>query len=437
MSPRARIGLVEDDPIMGESIAHRLDLEGYAVTWWKSGQVAASAARADTPDLVVCDIRLPDMSGEALFSKLIPEKPGLPFIFITGFAQVDQAVRLMRAGAADYVAKPFAMTDFLDKVSSLLQGRMEAEQVLGQSPAMTQVEQTLRRIADIESTVLLSGESGVGKEVAARFLHAESERAEGPFVAVNCAAIPADLLESELFGHERGAFTGAAGRHLGYVERAGRGVLFLDEIGEMPLGLQAKLLRLIETRRFQRLGGESELQCHARIVCATNIDLDSAVRQGCFRADLLFRIRVIDVRIPPLRERPEDVRALLDLFRAQFSSAFGRHIAGFHQEAIEMALIHDWPGNVRELKNRVERAIALADGSWIGKGQMFPDLAPPSVSPADFATLASMRERVERQHIKSALERTEGRVDEAARLLDVSRSTLFDKMKRLRVGHPG
>ncbi|MBL8710709.1 MAG: sigma-54-dependent Fis family transcriptional regulator [Rhodospirillaceae bacterium] len=432
---RVRVGLVEDDPIMGESIAHRLDLEGYRVAWWKSGQAALDAARAESPDLMVCDIRLPDMNGESLFNRLVPHRPGLPFIFITGFAQVDQAVRLMRAGAADYVAKPFAMPDFLAKVSALLQRSGSKPHVLGHSDAMGRIEATLRRIADIDSTVLLTGESGVGKEVAARFLHTRSNRSDKPFIAVNCAAIPADLLESELFGHERGAFTGAAGRHLGYVERAGDGFLFLDEIGELPLSLQAKLLRLIEARRFQRLGGEVELTCGARIVCATNVDLDAAAQSGRFRSDLLFRIRVIEAHIPPLRERKDDIAPLLDLFRAQFATAFGRHVTGFQPDVAEAALLHNWPGNVRELRNRVERAIALADSPWIGREHLFPDLEPQAIGPASFTSLASLREQVERQHIRQALDRAEGRVEEAAKLLGISRSTLFDKMRRLRMDH--
>jgi DNA-binding NtrC family response regulator len=432
---RVRVGLVEDDLIMGESIAHRLDLEGYEVAWWKSGQAALAATRTASPNLMVCDIRLPDMNGESLFNRLVPHRPGLPFIFITGFAQVDQAVRLMRAGAADYVAKPFAMPDFLAKVTALLQRTSSKPHILGHSDAMGRIETTLGRIANIDSTVLLTGESGVGKEVAARFLHTRSNRSAKPFMAVNCAAIPADLLESELFGHERGAFTGANARHLGYVERAGDGFLFLDEIGELPLALQAKLLRLIEARRFQRLGGEAELTCGARIVCATNVDLDAAVRNGRFRADLLFRIRVIEAHIPPLRDRKDDIAPLLDLFRSQFATAFGRHVTGFQSDVIEAALLHNWPGNVRELRNRVERAIALADSPWIGCEHLFPDLVPQSIGPASFTSLASMREQVERQHIRSALDRTEGRVEEAAKLLGISRSTLFEKMRRLRMDH--
>jgi DNA-binding NtrC family response regulator len=427
---RPRIGLVEDDPIMGESIAHRLDLEGYHVDWWQSGADALRAVRAKAPDLLVCDIRLPDINGEALFDKVIPDHPGLPVLFITGFAQVDQAVRLMRAGAADYVVKPFAMQDFLSKIEVLTRRVGDPESPLGRSIAMRRIDDLLHRIADIDSTVLFVGESGVGKEVATRYLHQLSSRSKAPLIAVNCAAIPRDLLESELFGHERGAFTGASSRHIGYVERAAGGILLLDEIGDLPLALQAKLLRLIETRRFQRIGGETELTSDARIVCATNADLKTKAASGAFRPDLLFRIQVIEVVVPPLRERREDIEPLLDQYRSHFAASFGRHVAGFMPNALRAAMTHDWPGNARELRNRVERAVALADSAWIAAEHLFPELGDRG---ADFSSLADVREQVERQHIRNALERAGGRVEEAAQLLSVSRSTLFEKIRRLGV----
>ncbi|MDQ7249655.1 sigma-54-dependent transcriptional regulator [Dongia sedimenti] len=432
---QARIGLIEDDPIMGESIAHRLDLEGYQVDWWPTGREALQSVRQALPDLMICDIRLPDMNGESLFDKVIPDAPGLPFLFITGYAQVDQAVRLIRAGAADYVAKPFAMPDFLAKVEALVRRREIEEYTLGRSAGMRRLADLVRRVANIDSTVLFTGESGSGKEVAARFLHTRSDRAAGPFIAVNCAAIPRELLESELFGHERGAFTGAVARHVGFVERASGGILFLDEIGDLPLALQAKLLRLLEARRFQRVGGERELTCDARIICATNVDLKAAAARGEFRQDLLFRICVIEAHIPPLRQRPEDITLLLDHFRAEFSAMFGRHVAGYQPGAMNAAMLHSWPGNVRELRNRVERAVALAEGVWIGPEDLFPDAVPDAVNPASFASLATIRDQVERQHIRNALDHVGGKVEEAAKLLGVSRSTLFEKMRRLKLEH--
>ena len=434
---RARIGLVEDDPIMGESIAHRLDLEGYRVDWWQTGEAALQAVHIEAPDLLICDIRLPDINGEALFDRMMPRHPGMPVLFITGFAQVDQAVRLMRAGAADYVVKPFAIQDFLSKIELLTRRTRGEDSPLGRSSVMRRIDDLLTRIADIDSTVLFTGESGVGKEVAARYLHKLSRRAAHPFLAVNCAAIPRDLLESELFGHERGSFTGATARHHGYVERAAGGILFLDEIGELPLPLQSKLLRLLESRHFQRIGGEGELISDARIVCATNVDLTAAAARGAFRQDLLFRIQVIEVCIPPLRERREDVEPMLHHYRQHFATAFCRHIAGFTPSALRVALAHEWPGNAREVRNRVERAVALAEGAWIAPENLFADVWGGAVAASDLSSLAEVREQVERQHIKSALERTGGRVDDAAKLLDVSRSTLFDKIRRLRISLPG
>lgn len=433
---RARIGLVEDDPIMGESIAHRLDLEGYLVDWWQTGEAALRAVGRTAPDLLICDIRLPDINGEALFDRMLPDHPGMPVLFITGFAQVDQAVRLMRAGAADYIVKPFAIQDFLAKIEILTRHSSDEASPLGRSLAMRRIDDLLRRVADIDSTVLFTGESGVGKEVAARHLHQLSQRAKAPFIAVNCAAIPRELLESELFGHERGSFTGATGRHHGYVERAAGGILFLDEIGDLPLPLQSKLLRLLEARHFQRIGGESELISDARIVCATNVDLGAAVARGAFRQDLLFRIQVIELAIPPLRDRREDIEPMLDQYRQQFSAAFSRHIAGFTPSALRVALTHEWPGNAREVRNRVERAVALVDGAWITPENLFPEVWSEVVLSSDLSSLAEVRDQVERQHIRSALERAGGRVEEAARMIGVSRSTLFEKIRRLRIAMP-
>jgi DNA-binding NtrC family response regulator len=433
---KANIGLVEDDPIMGESIAHRLDLEGYHVDWWQSGDAALRGVRSKVPDVLVCDIRLPDINGEALFDRIVPDHPGLPVLFITGFAQVDQAVRLMRAGAADYIVKPFSIQDFLAKIEVLTRQTTDQASPLGRSMAMRRIDDLLRRVADIDSTVLFTGESGVGKEVAARYLHKVSQRAKAPFIAVNCAAIPRELLESELFGHERGAFTGATARHIGYVERAAGGILFLDEIGDLPMPLQAKLLRLLESRHLQRVGGEAELISDARIVCATNADLRTAVARGAFRQDLLFRIQVIEVTVPPLRERREDIEPLLEDYRMQFATTFGRHVAGYMPSALRIAMTHDWPGNARELRNRVERAVALADGAWIAPEALFPEVSSDLAKAGDFSSLAEVREQVERQHIRNALDRTGGRVEEAASMLGVSRSTLFEKIRRLRIAMP-
>jgi DNA-binding NtrC family response regulator len=430
-----QIALVEDDPIMGESLMQRLTLEGYETVWWQTGREALRALRRRRPDLVVCDIRLPDMSGEQVFREALPELVSSPVLFITGFGDIDQAVRLIRAGADDYLTKPFDMEDFLGRIDHLLKRRASAASdemtSLGHSPAMRQVEALLRRVADIDSTILLTGESGVGKEVAARFVHRISRRADAPFMAVNCAAIPTELLESELFGHEKGAFTGAHARHEGYAERAREGILFLDEISELSPAVQGKLLRLIQERTFLRVGGERPVRFSARLVCTSNADLEALVASGRFRRDLYYRINVIPVVLAPLRMRREDIGPLLRQYVAYFAESLGVEVRGLTTHAETIALGHHWPGNVRELRNRVERAVALARGPWIGAADLFPDLATDSPDEGELPPLAAIREAAERRHILAALERTGGQVKKAAVLLGVSRTTLWEKMRKL------
>ncbi|BDA85715.1 acetoacetate metabolism regulatory protein AtoC [Aureimonas sp. SA4125] len=429
-----RIAIVEDDPIMGESLFQRLSIEGGTVRWWKDGaSISDEVARFD-PDIVVCDIRLPDCSGEDVFRDTT-DKTAAPFLFITGHGDVDQAVRLMRAGAGDYLTKPFQMDTFLARLDGLLRpAQQKAGGVLGLSQGMQGIETLLLRLADRPAPVLLTGETGVGKEVCARFLHAQSANAQEPFVAVNCAAIPDDLLESEIFGHERGAFSGAVGRHLGYAERAEGGTLFLDEIGEMPLKLQGKLLRLLENREIDRVGGVAPVPFRARVVTATNQALPKAVAEGRFREDLLYRINVVSVEVPPLRDRPEDIPWLMHRFFDALTQD-GTSLRGISSLAEEAAISHPWPGNVRELRNRVERAVALADGHWIAPVDLFPEhQVAAGAAPAFVASLATARDAAERREILRALDATRGQIGDAAKLLLVSRTTLWEKMRRFGLG---
>jgi DNA-binding NtrC family response regulator len=433
---RAQIGVIEDDQVMGGTLVHRLELEGYAPLWWQTGRAALDALRTARPDLVICDIRLPDMSGEDVFLKVLPTLAGTPFLFVTAFGQIEQAVRLTKAGAVYYIGKPYAIAELLERIPRLIRLRPGAVGALGGSEAMRRVETLLRRVADVDSSLLFVGESGAGKEVAARFVHAVSARAQSPFMAVNCAAIPNELIESELFGHEKGAFTGATARHHGYAERAREGVLFLDEVGELLLPIQAKLLRLIQERAFTRLGGEAAIRAPARIVCATNSDLERAVAGGRFRRDLFYRIDVVRVVIPPLRERPDDVLPLAHAFLRELSESFGREVHGLTPAAEQALLAHPWPGNVRELRNRVERAVALSEVPWMGPDLLFPAETRELVGLESLLpTLAEVRERAERHHIRAALARVGGRVEDAAKLLGISRSTLFEKMRKLDVQH--
>ncbi len=427
---RGRIGVIEDDPVIGGSLTHRLELEGYRPLWWRTGQEAIEGLRAARPDLVVCDIRLPDMSGEDVFLQVLSELGNKPFLFVTAFGQIEQAVRLTKAGAVDYMIKPYSLPDLLDRIARLIAVQPRTDGILGGSEAMRQVEILLRRVANIDSSLLFTGESGVGKEVAAHLVHQISTRADEPFEAVNCGAIPSELIESQLFGHEKGAFTSAQARHHGHVERAGKGILFLDEVGELPILMQVKLLRLLQDRTFTRVGGEASNKTSARIICATNANLETAVAEGRFRRDLYYRINVISVAIPPLRDRSDDILPLAQLFMGEFAKTFARDVHGFTPPAEQALLEYRWPGNVRELRNRVERAVALSQAPRIGVEALFPAEAAELAS-VPFPTLAEVRDRAERHYIRAVLADAGGRVDEAAKVLGVGRSTLFDKMRKL------
>ena len=427
------IGLVEDDPIMGESLQRALALEGWQAPWWQSGKEALDAMESIFPDLVLCDIRLPDLSGEEVFRKANGRSGAPPFIFMTAFGQIDQAVSLVRAGAYDYVTKPFDLPSLFQKAREIvsLRTRDAAEVTLGISRQMRQIEALLRRIAARSLPVLLIGETGSGKEVCARFLHQMSPTASEPFVAVNCAAIPSELLESEVFGHEKGAFSGAHQRHLGYAERARRGILFLDEISEMPLALQSKMLRVLEERSFHRVGGETTISLQARIVCATAVNLDKAVRLGRFREDLLYRINAITVEVPALRERQDDISWLLSRYFTAFARDNEFDLRGISSLTEEAALNHPWRGNVRELRNRVERAVNLATAPWLMPADIFPELRDELLKSVDpMLPLAAVRDAAEKRQIERALRETNGHIIEAAKRLDISRTTLWEKMRR-------
>jgi DNA-binding NtrC family response regulator len=431
----AIIAVIEDDPIMGESITQRLVLEGYRCSWWRAGRDALAGLReTGAPAAIICDIRLPDMTGEELFRRIPPAMAATPIVFMTAFGDIEQAVRLVRAGADDYFTKPFAIDALVQKLISLLPKQAAGAGsggVLGASGAMQRLEEVLRRISDIDSSVLLTGESGAGKEVAAKFLHDISKRRDAPFIAVNCAAIPADLMDSELFGHEKGSFTSAHVQHFGFAERASNGTLFLDEVAELPVGLQAKLLRLVQERRFLRVGGERQIAFAARLVCATNADLDSRVEQGSFRKDLYYRLNVIELQLPPLRERAGDILPLLRKFLSEFAEQFSRPVKGITPRAEHAVLIHGWPGNVRELRNRAERAVALAESAWLDAEDLFPERPLERGEPKFAVTLADARAEAERRQIISALGDAGGQLGVAAKRLRISRTTLWEKMRRL------
>lgn len=424
--------LIEDDEVLGEALTQRLRLEGFAPRWARSIAEGEAALREGPPPrAVLCDMRLPDGSGEALLLRLLPELGAVPVIAMTAYGGVEQAVRLIRAGADDYLMKPFDMEALLDKLRALPApaAPRPADAAEGwRAPAMRALDKALHRLAATATPVLLLGESGAGKEVTARRLHALGPRAAAPFVAINCAALPRDLLESEVFGHERGAFTGATERRAGAAERAGAGTLLLDEVAELELGLQAKLLRLLDQRRFTRVGGAKELALEARVVAATNADLTARVREGLFREDLYFRLAVVELRVPPLRERTEDLDALADALLASAAEEAGRGGLTLSGAARAALHAHPWPGNVRELRNRLARAAVLGEGPVLEPADLFPGQALPEIEPA---TLHEAREAAEREHIRRVLARCGGRLGEAAKVLGIGRTTLWERVRRL------
>jgi DNA-binding NtrC family response regulator len=435
---RPMIGIVDDDVIMGESLVQRLQLEGYRATWWQSGEAALHHLQATDCRVLVCDIRLPDMDGEQLFRRILPSLGATPVIFITAFAEVEQAVRLIRAGADDYLTKPFEVEALLGKIAALCAREVAAgsgasgREVLSASAAMRSVESELLRVRDAASPVLLLGETGVGKEVAARQLHDASIRRDLPFVVVNCATIPIDRAESEMFGHERGAITGVRTAHVGLVEQADAGTLFLDEVSALPSLLQGKLLRLLEDGSYRRLGGSQAMVSQARIVSSSNADLSALVTEGHFRADLYYRLNVNELHIPPLRARRDDIVPLAEHYLAHIARNAGHRVPLLTPAAIASLRNHTWPGNVRELRNRLERASGLTAGaSQIPANVIFPEQALLEQPGERVASLAEVRERAERLHIEDAIRQTDGEIAKAAALLGISRTTLWDKMRKL------
>jgi two-component system response regulator AtoC len=431
--------MIEDDATLGASLQQRLELEGFRVRWVRSAREAREALPGARTAIILSDIRLPDGDGETVMRSHFENFGLVPTIFMTAYGDIEQAVRLVREGALDYVTKPFDLDQLVERFRDIVRRSRppsgETGAPLGRSAAMRPVVEMLSRAAGVALPVLLLGETGSGKEVAARHVHDGGPRAGQPFVPVNCGAMPAELADSMLFGHERGAFTGAAGVHRGLLEEAGEGTLFLDEIGDLPLPLQVKLLRVLETRRFRRLGSAEDRDFRARLVCATNQDLERMVADGTFREDLWFRINVITCRLPPLRDRPEDIADLLESIAAAAARENGLPGIAFDPSAVDAALAHAWPGNIRELINRVQRAVALGGGRTLAAADLFPEgvdtgrRAAPGGDAID-GSLSDIREAAERRHILAALARTGGSTKEAADLLQVSRTTLWEKMRR-------
>lgn len=424
--------VVEDDPVLGPAMVQRLRLEGFEPRLATTGEMALRELAARRPSLIVSDIRLPDMSGEEVFRRTVQKAGLVPTFFMTAFGDVSQAVRLVKAGARDYMIKPVDVDALVGSLKAALAGSAPAplrapDASLGDSPAIRAVEALLRKAARIDLPVVLLGETGTGKEVAARFLHRLMQRPSAPFIAVNCAAIPKDLVESTLFGHERGAFTGAVARHAGLAERADGGVLFLDEIAELSLDLQAKLLRLVQERTYLPVGARSEKPFGGRLVCATHADLKARVGDGTFREDLYFRINVLEIRLPPLRQRAEDIPVLAESFLRDAAERFQTGLKRVDPSALAALLNHDWPGNVRELRNRIERAVAISDGESISIDDLFPEgrLDEAPLAGGEQVGIGDVAREAIRTRVREALRKTGGNQTEAAKLLNVSRTTIW------------
>jgi DNA-binding NtrC family response regulator len=436
------ICLIEDDQIMGEALVERFDIEGYACDWFHRGRDAMLPLQNKRYALAVSDIRLPDISGEQLFEELRGTgRPLPPFLFITGHGAIDQAVRLLKLGAEDYLTKPLDIPVLVERVRALSSrpdpARDDAPR-LGISRAMRNIEAMLPRIAANARTVLVTGESGVGKEVVARAIHDAACMGKAqPFIAVNCGAITETLMEAELFGHEKGAFTGAVKERRGCFEQADGGTLFLDEIGDMSLPMQVKLLRAIQERTIVRVGGEKLVPIDIRLICATHRDLRAMVAEGRFREDLYYRIHVVQIEIPPLRERKEDILWLAN--RLIESHRKDGVACRLHPSAEQALLERPWHGNVRELGHCLERA-AILGGSDVITADMLCGRFGDSDADLSAATptLGRYLAETERRYIEQALARNGGRIADTAAELGISRKNLWEKMRKLEIqGSPG
>ncbi|MBI4741521.1 MAG: sigma-54-dependent Fis family transcriptional regulator [Betaproteobacteria bacterium] len=434
-----RLCLIEDDEIMGESLCERLRLEGFEVDWWRCAGDAGTALEKQRYGVVVSDIRLPDRSGGDLFLDLIARLPMLPpFLFMTAFGSIDRAVELLKAGAADYITKPFEPDALVAKIRALAQGYGTRTcengngDALGVSPSMRRIAESLPRLARHAKALLITGESGVGKEHVAKRFHCHAVGEKAPFVAVNCAAIPESLFEAELFGYEKGAFTGATRTKRGTFEQANGGTLLLDEIGEMPLLMQAKLLRVLQERTLVRLGGETRVGVDFRLICATHQDLKAMVERGLFREDLYYRVHVIELRIPPLRERAEDIRWFVRHYVEAFNRANPEERRRIDPRTEQALISYAWPGNVRELKHAVERACILSPGPLLGAEAFFGEgLDSGTQDSIASPPLAEYLMACERDYLQVALERHSRHMTNTAEALGITRKTLWEKMRRL------
>ena len=440
----SRILLAEDDDIMRITVQDRLGKHNWHVDAVHNGKEATDRLKKENYHLVISDIRMPGLDGRELLKFVRQHAPYTDIIMMTAFGSVDDAIESLKKGAADYILKPFNMDDLIIRISRILEMqtikarcssleescRELHSDLIGDSRIMSQVLGLVKQVAPTDSTVLILGESGTGKELVASSIHMQSKRASKPFVRINCAAIPEGLMESELFGHEKGAFTGAHAKKLGKFEMADGGSMLLDEIGEMPLPLQAKLLRILEESVYERVGGTSTIRVDVRILCATSKNLEEAVAKGYFRQDLFYRLNVIPITLPPLRDRKEDIPLLTSHFLHEFSTKRGIAME-ISPEAMQCLLDYSYPGNIRELKNIIERASVLAQEPVIKSVDLPADILESYDSDAkkDSYSLSNALAKAEKHLVLKALAHTHGKKAEAAGLLGISRKNLWEKMK--------
>jgi len=442
-----RLLIVDDETDSREALAELASRWGYDVQTAADGTEALRRAIEWHPDVILTDLVMPNMDGLWLLRALRAELPDCPVVLLTGRGTVQTAVQAIKEGAYDFIEKPLEISRLrvvldraLEKKETmrevqLLRRRLAAlapgTDMIGSGPAMQRVFELVKKVAPANASVVLTGESGTGKEVVARAVHSLSPRKDKPFVALNCGAIPPTLIESELFGYERGAFTGADQRRLGNFELAHGGTLFLDEIGELPLEMQGKFLRVLEERRFRRLGGKSEVEVDVRVICATNRDLKEEIKKGRFREDLYFRLHVFTIHLPTLKERREDVPLLVQHFIEKFNGETGKHVQGLSPGAMDVLQNYAWPGNIRELRNTVERAMILTDGDTISEEHLPPDMRPTRPEAATLRVPLGIQLReVEKEYILASLQRNGGNKARTAEVLGISEKTLYNKLNR-------
>ncbi len=449
---KERILIVDDEQSMCEYLSLVLEKEGYLTSTAADAFEALRIVEEEPIDLVVEDLKMPKMDGIELLKRLKEKNEKLPVIIMTAFSTWDSAVQAMRLGAFDYIRKPFDNQDIRDVISRALQlarhlktgppdtsGIFQLNNLIGTSPQMLEVQQLIRRVAPTDSTILILGESGVGKELVARAIHAGSLRSKELLLAVNCAAFNENLLESELFGHLKGSFTGAVSDKKGLLQVANRGTFFLDEIAEMSKQMQVKLLRVLEEKQFLPVGGTSPVKVDVRFITATNRDLGKETEEGRFRKDLFYRLNVICIQMPPLRERREDIPLLAGAFLARHASRLNKPVTGVSKDAMRALMEYDWPGNVRELDNTIHRAIALTDKSEVAvedlAGRLRLSIPAPRLELTEIADegldLEKHLEEVEKKYIRTALQKCDGNITKAARLLQTSFRSLRYRIKKL------